>query len=294
MINRPSNREVMQCAPPAGMGSRMLGPDTPPIPFTPLSISNLRLWLDVQNAGSVHLTTGKCSQLDDVSGNALHFVQATAGKRLTYNATGINGHPTLTASSADPDSMTMTNHVFSFPDGAWSNLVLTGTAAAFTWFLVWKYTGSTVSAGGDPEHGLPNLVGDQHSSGPWQGVCGGVISGDASKVDITTFAWNGGQYTEVTPTAEPKSAAHYSTHAFDDSSGLLRVGLEQHALTTTPQGGAGLSSNTGALPVCITSSNRGSTPAWDGEFGEWIAYSDLLSPTNILKVQQYLAAKWGI
>lgn len=68
--------------------------------FSPLSISNCRLWLDGQDASSFTLDTSggrtSVSQWSDKSGGARHFVQATKANQPTYEATSaLNNKPAL-------------------------------------------------------------------------------------------------------------------------------------------------------------------------------------------------------
>jgi hypothetical protein len=269
-------------SPPAGMGStQTVYPDK--APFDPLSL-NPSLWLDAQKISSIHLTTGKVSQYDDQSVNAFNYVQGSAGARPTPNPAGINGHNTLTYTHTDPDSMTMTGGV---PAGQWQNII--GPAGVYTIFLVWKYTGAVVR-NGDPLGNDPNIFTDQGGGGPWNGATCAINSGDGTKVDVSTFMWNGSAYVEATTTGVLANA-HYSTHVFDGTN--LRVALEQNVFVSTVLGGAGFV-GTSATPVATGASTHGAGPAMQGDEGEIFVFPYVMSAPNMLLMQQYLAAKWSI
>lgn len=61
--------------------------------FSPKDIPDLGLWLRADQG--LTLVDGKVSQWDDLSGNSRHLAQSTDGRRPTYEATGLNGNPTV-------------------------------------------------------------------------------------------------------------------------------------------------------------------------------------------------------
>jgi hypothetical protein len=61
--------------------------------FLPSDVSNLGLWLKA-NQG-LTLVGSKVSQWDDLSGNSRHFSQSNDTYRPTYEATGLDGYPTV-------------------------------------------------------------------------------------------------------------------------------------------------------------------------------------------------------
>lgn len=65
--------------------------------FTPSSISNLKAWYDSTDNTTITAIATKVSAWNDKSGNAINLAQSNASYKFTVNATGINGHQTLTA-----------------------------------------------------------------------------------------------------------------------------------------------------------------------------------------------------
>ena len=59
------------------------------LPWTPANITTA-LWLDAADTSTITTVSGAVSQWNDKSGNGYHAVQATASKRPTYLATGLN------------------------------------------------------------------------------------------------------------------------------------------------------------------------------------------------------------
>ena len=52
--------------------------------FSPDSLAGLQLWRDATDAGSITLNAGNVAQINDKSGNARHFSQATASQQPAY------------------------------------------------------------------------------------------------------------------------------------------------------------------------------------------------------------------
>lgn len=69
--------------------------------WTPAALgSDLALWLDAADAGTITLNGSTVSQWSDKSGNARHATQGTAANQPTYTASGLNGKPVLTFDGA--------------------------------------------------------------------------------------------------------------------------------------------------------------------------------------------------
>ena len=92
--------------------------------WTPASLPGLVFWLDAKAIGQ---SDGSAvSAWNDLSGNGYNFTQATAANQPTYNATGLNGNPTVTFNGITnylslaslPSSVAFTGGVSSFVVGA--------------------------------------------------------------------------------------------------------------------------------------------------------------------------------
>lgn len=65
------------------------------VAFLPSDISNLALWLDASDAATITESGGAVSAWADKSGNGNDATQGSAPNQPTYQATGLNGKPTL-------------------------------------------------------------------------------------------------------------------------------------------------------------------------------------------------------
>jgi hypothetical protein len=66
-----------------------------PRAWTPAQLPALALWLDAADTSTITLNGSNVSQWNDKSGNGRHVLQATASQQPSYNATGLNGKPTV-------------------------------------------------------------------------------------------------------------------------------------------------------------------------------------------------------
>jgi hypothetical protein len=74
--------------------------------FTPTDLTNIRIWLDASDTGTIAETLGAVSQWDDKSGNSNHAVQSTAGNQPTTGAATQNGLNVLTVDGNDKMDIT--------------------------------------------------------------------------------------------------------------------------------------------------------------------------------------------
>lgn len=95
--------------------------------WTPISLTNLAMWVDASNTNSVVVTSSNTvSQWSDISGRGKHLTQATGALQPTYTNAGFNGKPAIVwpngVNSLRLDTATMTyRHIFmaySFADGS--------------------------------------------------------------------------------------------------------------------------------------------------------------------------------
>jgi len=87
--------------------------------WTPAQITT-SLWLDAADASTITESGGAVSQWDDKSGNGRNVVQASSANQPTYDATGLNGKPTL---SFDGTNDSLKNATYE-PSGAVSVFVV--------------------------------------------------------------------------------------------------------------------------------------------------------------------------
>lgn len=98
--------------------------------WTPASLgSDLALWLDADDAGTITLTSGTVSQWDDKSGNGRHASTTTAADRPSSVANVQNGRAVM---RFDSDRLNASVAANTFDNGIQISLVMVKTGTAFT------------------------------------------------------------------------------------------------------------------------------------------------------------------
>lgn len=242
--------------------------------FSPASLTGLTLWLDAQNAASIHLTSGKVSQWDDQSGHANNATEPTAAARPSPG-TGINGHPTVDFLKANNTQMTLAVN--------WSSLV---TAAAWTIVAEWLYTGTDNVSGGDSRT-MPSLITDGNGL-PSPAVASGAGLNGAGIVSAQGFSFDGAGTNRVTSSTGSSTSPHSSTVQLDGA-GHLTAALDSAGANSVNVGTTVLD----ATPVLIGGNNQSTSGSWNGSIGEILVYNRALTAGEIAQVQSYLLAKWS-
>ncbi len=78
---------------PGGSGGDAAPPPAPA--WAPTDLTNLTAWYDLQDATKITVTSGQVETLTDKSTAGNNATQGTSTLRPQYNATGINGHPSM-------------------------------------------------------------------------------------------------------------------------------------------------------------------------------------------------------
>lgn len=97
--------------------------------FSPADLSP-QFWIDASNTSSITEVSGFVTQIDDLSGNNRHAVQATASKRPATGTTTINGLNVLAFDSGD--IMRAPVAAGTFPSGLQATFVMQKTGANLT------------------------------------------------------------------------------------------------------------------------------------------------------------------
>lgn len=85
-------------------------------PFTPASITGLKLWIDMQNSGSITQSLGLISQINDLSGNGNNLTQAIAANQFSYSATAFNSKPgAVRSGTPNTQLMTLVSSIYYLP-----------------------------------------------------------------------------------------------------------------------------------------------------------------------------------
>lgn len=241
---------------PGILASAISGNLVPTLPVT----ANLTGYWDASNSSSVTLSSGKVSQLNDLSGNGRHMVQATGANQPTYATAVKNGL----------NAMQFSGSQFMEPSSTWSQ-------TDCTLFIVVKFDSSaTMIATGYTNYKIMLMNIRQDSANYWsyQMEPGGYGS---------YFFWEDG-------------ASNTNWHYF----GLVRPDSGSTAIGTVDNGGSwGAAAGNGSLAAIgtgkLTIGRRQDTAApLTGYIGEVIQYSGQMGSSDRTLVNNYLATKWGI
>jgi hypothetical protein len=231
----------------------------PAIPTLPVT-ANLTGYWDASNASSVTLSSGKVSQLNDLSGNGRHMVQATGANQPTYSTAVKNGL----------NAMQFSGSQWMEPSSTWSQTDL-------TFFMVVKFDSAVDQiATGYTNYKLMLQTMDQPGAGnfAYQMEPGGSGSYFFWQDGARNTNWN---YFEMvrpdsgsTAIASINNGGTFSAAAGNGSlaaigTGKLTIGRRQDA----------------ALPMT-------------GYIGEVIQYSGQMGSSDRTLVKNYLASKWAI
>jgi len=228
----------------------------PPIPFVPTDIAGLELWLDSSNAGSITQLGGAVSQWADLSGNANHATQGTAGNRPTTGTRTLNGLNVLDFDGTN-DGLVLPSGLYSIPNGNYTVFVVNASDAT--------NTASRQTITGESAAFIVNF-GVQYgpiASPNFLGYGGGTAAGGTVARDTVghIFAISKGVATNL---------------YFDGGSEFSTVAANTTAINMT----IGYSPSYGDF--------------WDGTFAEILIYDTDLSASDKNLVGNYLADKWGV
>lgn len=239
------------------MASQISGKLGPPV------TANMTGRWDPSVSSSVTLSSGQVSQLNDLSGNGRHMVQATSANQPTYTTAGKNGLNTMTFGGND----------YLTPASTWSQTFM-------TFFIVMKFN-DPGSASTTIATGWSNYQLDLQNNTP---VGDSKYNFQLEPGGLTSFHWADG-------------ASNSNWHYFS----IKRPNSGTSPTAKIDGGGTWAASGAGAGPLTTLSTGK----LWlgtrndlaiplQGQIGEVITYSDLMSDTDIALNNAYLATKWGI
>lgn len=240
--------------------------------FRPSDISGLQLWLDATtglfdatSGGSAVTTDGSAvARWEDQSGNGRHFTQSTSNNRPVLK-TSIQNNKNIIRFDAVNDFMQM--------GSSFSGL----TSACY--FIVLKITNDPPTNQAKAGHPIFFLYGNT-----------------AGFATASAYTWTDGNIYDCTMTTTRKTVGNPSIslinfHLYNvestDSAWTARLNKTQLFTTST---------NTFSQNGTILgrSADQSSTYYFDGDIGELVVYSSILSTDDRGKVQDYLYTKWGI
>ncbi len=227
------------------------------VPIPP-AITNLGLWLDATDDSTISTATG-ASEWRDKSGNNYHAGQSTGAAQPATGNT-LNGRKVLRFDGID-DRMTL-------PSGAFS---LSNSNA--TMFLVYRNTGTNSNRQPiNAQDGGSNRFRFIRTSGTQFGGTHGSNTGQSS----------------VTTTSET-TTGHIALLVSPDNTTNYRIYRGGTTLT-----GTDAPRTTFTATSFTIGSQTGTTNPWDGDIGEIIIYTRVLTNAERNLIGNYLASKWGL
>jgi hypothetical protein len=227
------------------------------------------LWLDAADASTVSVATG-VSEWRDKSGNGRHFTQTTTANQPAYNRNGINGLGSISFDgTAKALQRTPEAWAFQYPVTAF----IVFRAAAFNGSYNSLFEFYTV--GGQTTAGWSDLINPSLRSAVYA----------TNTIGTQNFYDGSGVVTYATNRTYIFTGAHQNNSI---------VGLQNGNTDGSNSGSYTLRTNLGASPLYI-----GSSPLFtrytNWQIGEVIITNNAaLSTSDRLKVEGYLAWKWGI
>jgi hypothetical protein len=237
------------------------------VPFVPSDLSGLIMWLDANDTstlfdattGGSNVTTNdtEIARWEDKSTSAKHFTQSTSANR-----------PKLFTSSQN------SNNVIRF-DGSNDSISMASSFSGLSeacYFIALKRVLDPPTTQSRTGHPMDFLLGSGQHHYPW-------IDGVIYDSTLTNS-----RKTTVNPTP---SLANFHLYNVEAKSNLWTSRLNKSQIFTT-------ATNTFVADQGAVLGGGGGGYWFDGDIGELIAYSSILSSDDRNKVEDYLYDKWGI
>lgn len=247
--------------------------------FSPLSIAGCELWMDAADTATISLSGSAVTQWNDKSANARAFTQSTGGNR--------------------PLSGTRTQNGLNIIDFDGSDDRLVSTSSAATWNFLHNGAEYTIFfAAVKDGDSYTDLMGN---NGNASANIGAVFS-EANSLRLNTFVSRGVSGTAVLDNITSSSTVsgfHYwSAQAKpSDATAANRSAIRYKngsVIANNSQTGA-VTTSTASFDLTIGDSKGNTTSLpFNGGLGEILLYNSYLSAGDITKVNDYLAAKWGV
>jgi hypothetical protein len=247
--------------------------------FDPLSISGCELWMDAADTATISVSGSAVTQWNDKSANARTFTQGTSGNR--------------------PLSGTRTQNSLNVIDFDGSDDRLVSTSSAATWNFLHNGAEYTVFfAAVKDGDSYTDLMGN---NGNASANIGAAFS-EANSLRLAAFVSRGvsGDVVlyNVTSSSTVSGFHYWSAQAKPSDATVANRSAIRYKNGSAITNNADTSSVTASnasfdLTIGDTKGNTTSLP-FNGGLGEILLYNSYLSAGDMTKVNDYLAAKWGV
>lgn len=259
-------------------------------PIDPQSLSSLALWLDAYSASTITQVSGNVTQWLDKSANAIPFKQTTATMQPIYVTGALNGMPVVRFASVHAvDGLTT------------GSVVETAIfSSSYTLFVVCNPTGSPLNVANE-YNTMPFSIQGWHTGPEFEGN---------PTLDFIQY-WNyygGNEHSLPHPTGQIFSTTYYNvalnspleiTAAVTSGGGNMSMAVDYGgkapSTTTYPANITNYVGSTVDVGAGCASCAVGSFQyRFKGDVAEVVAYSRVLSSSEIALIEAYLNAKWGV
>jgi hypothetical protein len=237
----------------------------------------LRLWLKADVG--ITLNGSDVAAWADQSGNGFNLVQATAAQQPAYNATGFNGRPTVDFVESDTNNLQSAHNV-AFSLGTASSWFIVGQMHPETGIygrLIVYVEATQADTGSSSDYdyftNVAAILRDNTNnsiSGYFSAVQKGIKALSPATNARFGSVWDG---TNHTPYVNNAAGTSVAAATLLGASGNIRVGASLgYSLGIQTAAGA----------------------AWDGVISEIVVTNTALSEPDLLLLDDYFKAKWGL
>jgi hypothetical protein len=240
--------------------------------FSPLTVANCELWLDASDSSSVTLTSSAVSQWNDLSGNNRHATQGTANNRPAYSAT-VNGRNVITFDGTN--------------DSLISGLASSVITGYVTMFCVCRPSSSWTTSTANFKS--PLMARNSDGSSTW----GMLIFFDPTFFSgrlVTNYFWRNAGYNSGFGANISVGAVQLMAVRISASDSDRRTSGSASPVLVTNTAGTGGASNR----YLTVGEDPTQSRYWTDYVCEVLVYSRSLTTAEVLSIESYLIAKWGI
>lgn len=235
--------------------------------FAPTDIAGLELWLDAQDAATITITGSGVSQWDDKSGNSNDVAQATDADRPTEVT--VNGKNAIFFD--DSDLLELASASVTGLDGP-----------DITVYVVYskEYTEA------DNWPGMVSRSNTVWTAG-WR-LAAGQAAGTSIRASVANYLADFvDDSTDIASGSDAFKVAHFE---FENTAPLLELFIDGTSSGTDASG----SIATAGLDLVVGNGDNTGSYAFEGDIGEVLVFSGVLSAGDKTSLHAYLESKWGV
>jgi hypothetical protein len=261
----------------ANLVTGLLAPAGSLAPTSP--VAGYTLWLDAADTATISLSGSAVTQWTDKSASAYTFTQATGANQPVSGTTTQNSKNVMVFNTNDSLAATSAASVWKFlSDGSTYTVMMAckTTDAVAQQIALSTYSGSGASIGVSIGTETTNNI----NHGVLRNVSGSpaVQNNSANNVLTTSFTY-------ISVLGDPNNATAANRSDIRAKQGSA---IKNNSVTFSP------STSNPYQSLRVGDYIQGGAVGWIGQIGEILIYTSILSASDLLLNQQYLANKWGV